>query len=842
MRIPISWLSEYVSLDRDADALADLLTAAGLEVTGIERIGVEGADLVWDTEKVLWAQLVEVQPHPDADRLVLATVDYGADAPKTVVTGAPNLFEFRGRDDLASEDLFSPLILEGATYLNPYKDNKPTVLKGKELRGIYNDAMLCSPIELGLGEDHDGILLVRGQELTRRQPPGTPLADVIGDVVMEIDIIPNIARCASIVGVAREVAALTGQELRPPSYEIKFGGDELGDAVSIETEEPELNPRFVAYLIEGVEQRPSPFWMQQRLRLAGQRPLHVVVDVSNYVMLEMGQPNHTFDWDFLTRRADEYGDGQVRIRTRLAKAGEKLVTLDGAEHELSEDNILVTDPAGVLSLGGIMGGRDSEIQDDTTNVLLEAAAWDFINIRRSARKLGLQTEASFRFSRGVHPSQALLGAQRAAELLRRYAGGIVRQGHVDYFPAPSKPKTISLDPAYVERLSGLEMTGDEIGRLLARLGFKVVSSVNELQVTVPDHRLDIDGPHDLVEEVCRMYGYDRLPSTGLSDVLPAQRGNRELEIEQQIADRLVDAGLYQAITYRLTTPEAESSLRVEPNGGPDPDSYVTLANPATSERVVMRQSLLASVLEIAAANSRFQERIGLFELGRIYLPESSQEVPTEPSRLALVLTGSREITNWANDGGSRVDFYDMKGVLETLAEALGIELAFATAEEDGYRPGRTATVVDHDGRALGVLGELHPLVVQRMNFRVDPDQAVVAAELDLDALLALVRDARKVDSLPTHPGVREDIAVVVDRALPAADVAQAITRSGGPLLAHVELFDVYTGEHIEDTKKSLAYHLTFQSPSKTLKDKEVAKLRRKIVATLERTIGASLRE
>jgi len=849
MRIPISWLREYVDIDVSATELADLLTAAGLEVTAIESIGVPGADLVWDRKLVLWAKILKVEQHPDADRLVMATVDYGADAPKTVITGAPNLFEYIGVDDLAARQLFSPLVLEGATYLNPYKDGKPTVLKGKELRGIYNDAMLCSAVELGLGEDADGIILIEKRDLGKSYAPGTPLQDVLGDVVIEIDIIPNIARCASIVGVAREVAAITGQEFRPPSYEVQAGGPPIGKRAEIRTENRELNPRFVAFLIEGVEQRPSPYWMQQRLRLAGQRPIHVVVDVSNYVMLEMGQPNHTFDWDFLTRRAESYGDGTVQIETRLARSGEKIVTLDGTENTLRADNIVVTDPSGILSIGGVMGGRDSEIQDETTNVLLEAAAWDFINIRKSSRELGLQTEASFRFSRGVHPSQALLGAQRAAELLRRYAGGSIAEDFIDYYPAPPETRTISLDPRYVCRMSGLEMTADEIGRLLTRLDFKVVSSVNELKVSVPDHRLDVEGKHDLVEEVCRMYGYDRIPSTVLSDVLPTQRGNRALEIEMEIEDRLVDAGLYQSITYRLTTEQVEAQLDpTEPDeaeqaadsGNATP--YVRLTNPATSERVVMRRSLLSSVLEVATANSRFQDRIALFETGRIYEPVTDSVLPNEPSRLVVVLSGPRRPEAWADEAPATMDFYDLKGILEGIGASLGVELSFATGEATGYRPGRTAAVSSANGKILGYAGELHPVVVKRLDFRVDAEQPVLAAELDLDALIDLVPARRVVDSLPTHPAVREDIALVVDRSLAAASVAESIVKAGGNLLTDIELFDVYTGEHIDSEKKSLAYHLTFQAPNKTLKDKEVAKVRRKIVGTLERSIGATLRE
>ena len=344
MRVPISWLKEYVDVDLSPTELDSLLTNAGMEGVGLEIVGLEGADLVWDRELVLLAQVLKVERHPEADKLVLASVEYGADEPKIVVTGAPNLFPFLDAGDLTDRRLFSPMVLEGATYLDPYKDLKPRKLKGKPLRGIYNDAMLCSPVELGLGEDHDGILLIEEDE-HRSYHAGTPLQDVLGDAVLDIDVIPNIARCASIVGIAREVAALTGAELRMPSLDVQMDGGPIAGRVEIHTDHPELNPRFVAMVIEGVEQKPSPFWMQHRLRLAGQRPINVVVDISNYVLLELGQPNHTFDYDFLRSRADKYGpNGPIRLITRLAHEGETLTTLDGVEHKLRTNNILVTDP------------------------------------------------------------------------------------------------------------------------------------------------------------------------------------------------------------------------------------------------------------------------------------------------------------------------------------------------------------------------------------------------------------------------------------------------------------------------------------------------------------------
>ncbi|MCA9922527.1 MAG: phenylalanine--tRNA ligase subunit beta, partial [Anaerolineales bacterium] len=526
----------------------------------IDCIGIPGADLEWDRDLIVLGHILKVEQHPNADKLVLATVEYGGDEPEVVVTGAPNLFEFVGQDDISQQQIYSPLALEGATLYDGHKaEKKKMKLKGRPLRGIHNRCMVCSEKELGISEEHEGIILIKKDEWSPNYQAGTPLQDVLGDAVLEIDIIPNIARCASIIGVAREYAALTNQPLQEPDYNVIMEGEPVADKVTIQTTESELNPRFVGLLITGISQHPSPYWMQHRLRLAGQRPINVVVDISNYVMLEMGQPNHTFDYDFLRQRADQYDpNGPVQLITRLPQEGETLTTLDGLKHTLEPYSILVTDPLGNLSLGGIMGGENSEIKDTTQDVFLEAAAWNFINIRRSATRLGIHTDAAFRFSRGVHPSQALLGAKRAAELMRRLAGGTVAEGIVDYYPNPPEAVTVTLKLDYARRLSGLNLSGADIAGLLERLEFSVTRHDDRLVVTAPDHRMDIEGPHDLVEELCRIYGYDNIPSTVLADVLPPQRGNKKLEQEERIKDLLVKAGLQELITFRLTSPEQEA--------------------------------------------------------------------------------------------------------------------------------------------------------------------------------------------------------------------------------------------------------------------------------------------
>jgi phenylalanyl-tRNA synthetase beta chain len=442
MLIPISWLREFVEIDIPAELLAERLTLAGLEVGGIQYIGVpqgkvEGVrqppsdHLVWDREKILLGAIREVKPHPDADRLVLALVDYGAAEPEQCVTGAPNLFAYRGLGPLPSP-LWTAIALEGAEVWDGHSDTpKRMILKGKPLRGIFNKSMVCSDKELGIADDHDGVILMHDDP---GFPPGTPLQDVLGDVLLNVELTPNLARCFSVLGVAREVAALLDKPLKQPSYDVVMTGPSIIGQASVELRDPALNPRFTLALLRDTEIRPSPEWMQRRLKLVGARPINNIVDVTNYITLEIGQPLHAFDYDKLAARV---GGRPPKLITRLPEPGETLRTLDDVERTLQDINILVCDEAGALSLGGVIGGADTEIGPDTKNVLLEAASWNFINIRRTMQAQKVFTDAGVRFSRGVHPSQAVLGVRRGIELMRQLGGGQVADGIIDEYPLPA---------------------------------------------------------------------------------------------------------------------------------------------------------------------------------------------------------------------------------------------------------------------------------------------------------------------------------------------------------------------------------------------------------------------
>jgi phenylalanyl-tRNA synthetase beta chain len=860
MLVPISWLREFVDINVPVEVLAERLTTAGLEVGSITYIGVpqtqvEGVrvprsdHLVWDRSKLLWGAIQEVKPHPNADRLVLAMVDYGGAELEQCVTGAPNLFEYRGLGVLP-QPLYTVIALEGAEVWDGHSDEpKRMILKEKPLRGIPNRSMVCSEKELGITAEHEGIILMHD---SLGHKPGTPAQDVLGDVLLEIELTPNLARALSVLGVAREVAALLDVPLRQPNYDVEEKGAPIAGEVSIEIRNPDVNPRFVLMLIRDVELKPSPDWMQRRLKLIGQRPINNIVDVTNYVMFEIGQPLHAFDYDKLRQRA---GGSAPKVVTRLAKGGETLKTLDGSERPLAPADIVIADPDEVISLAAIMGGAETEIGDDTKNVLLEGANWHFISVRRTMHAQKLFSEAGTRFSRGVHPSFAPLGVRRGIELMRQISGGVVAQGMVDNYPLPAETVKIALPAAEVERIMGIQIEPERAAGLLRRGGFVVDVQGDTLHVTAPDNRLDISsdpviGRADVIEEIARIAGYDLIPTTIIADEMPGQRPNDALDREEQTRDLLVALGLHENISYRMTTPEREAQLNANltpppplhsergSSEGGEVDSYVRLLNPISAEKTVLRHTLLISLLENAANNRRYTERQRVFEIGNVYFKRAGQPLPDEPRKLGILLTGQRGVAGWMGGDAATMDFFDIKGVVESLLTGLHVGGAtYARAEHPSFHPGRSAAL-HVDGKAIGVLGELHPMVAARFGFE---GETVLAAELDLDPLLERANPLHKVRPLPTLPPVLQDIALVVRDATTAAEVEAVIRKAGGGLLKGVTLFDVYVGDPVPAGHKSLAYSLVYQTDERTLTDKEVASVHAKIVKLCERELGATLR-
>jgi phenylalanyl-tRNA synthetase beta chain len=851
MEIPLSWLKDFVEIDLPLNELVHRLTLAGLEVEEARFVGlplsrdiIEGhtsgdrqmetnvTGLAWDPEKIVVGAILEVMPHPDADRLVLCRLDDGAQE-HVVLAGGPNLFPYTGKGPL-EKPLKVAYAREGAQIYDGQKPgNELMTLKRRKIRGVESYSMACSEKELGISDDHEGIII-----LDDDAPVGVPLVDYMGDVVLDIAITPNIARNANILGVAREIAALTDAQLKEPSYQVEWSGPPLEGRVRLEIQHPELNPRFVLGLIEGVKVGYSPYWVQRRLRLAGMRPINNIVDATNYVMLEIGEPLHAFDFDVLVERA---GGETPTILTRLAEPDERLTTLDEVERELDDFTVLVTDSAGALSIAGVMGGAESEVSEHTTNMLLEGAAWNFINIRRTTASQRLTSDASYRFERGVHPAMAERGVRRGLNFVAQLAGGEIAEGLVDVYPLPPVDSTVEITSADVERWLGIRLEVDEIADILGRLGFKVEVDGQTSRVTTPDHRLDIgqgvDGQADLIEEIARIYGYDRIPETQIADRIPPQYGNPKLEREERVRDVLVGLGLQEVVTYRLTSPERETRI-LPPEVPPDDRPYVRLANPIASDRVVLRHSLLASVLEIVERNVRIRDRIALFEIGQVYLTSEEGDLPEEPLRLIIALSGPRSLSTWQRSDQEPMDFYDLKGLVDEFMTALHLELLYEPMEHPTFHPGKCARVLMGE-RQLGVLGELHPKVRERYDL---PERPVVTAELDLEVILESIPEGHAVEPIPAFPPVLEDLAVVVDEELHADEVEALLRRAGGHLLIDVKLFDLYRGEQIPEGKKSLAYSMVYQAPDRTLTDEEVAKVRARVIKKLESDLGAKLRD
>ena len=865
MKLPVSWLRDFIDLNGlSVEEISRRLTLAGLEVEEIRYVGLEPADAAavgqhsssrrefkttgigWDRDKIVVAEVREVMPHPNADRLVLCDLFDGKER-HTVLTGAPNLFPLKGQGRL-EKPLKVAYAKEGASLYDGHAEGRQLMtLKRTKIRGVDSYSMACSEKELGISDEHEGIIL-----LAEDAPVGKPLADYMGDAVLDIAILPSMARCASVLGVARELAALTGRMHRSPAINFRTAGTPVGKLVRIGITRPDLNPRFVLGLIRDVEIKPSSYEVQRRLKLSGMRPINNIVDATNYAMLELGEPLHAFDYDVLVGRARK---GGVRISTRPARAGEKLTTLDGVERTLSSLNVLVCDEAGPLSIAGVMGGAESEVHSATRNVLLEGAAWNFINIRRTAREHNLPSEASFRFSRGVHPALAKDGVRRGLQLMAEWSHGRVAPGLVDEYPQPPKDPVVVVTPADAKRLLGIDLTAPQMVELLTRLEFKcrikppakgknrskagktarhVGGVETRIAVTVPAHRQDIGegivGVANVLEEVARMAGYDRIPETRMADPLPPQAGNFGFEWEERLRDTLVALGLQETIGLRMTSPEKEGRLV-------GTAEHVSIENPITPERRVLRRSVLASLLEAAETNARRSDSQALFEIGPAFEPRRN-DLPNELPRLALVMTGMRESTAWDHKPDELLDFYDMKGRIEMLLEALRIRpVTFEPVDNAIHlHPGKAAQI-RVDGRPAGVFGALHPTVKARYDFGETP---VIAGELDL-ALLRSVAVSYAIAPVPEYPAIFEDIAVIVDESLPAERVESLIRESGGEALSQVRLFDLYRGDQVGPGKKSLAYSLTYQAPDRTLTDAEAAGIRKRIVDRLEKELGAQLR-
>jgi phenylalanyl-tRNA synthetase beta chain len=833
MKIPLSWLRDYIDVTLTPAQLIERLTFAGLEVAGTRvfglpipdgvRVKAEERGPVWDRDKIVIAEVLSVEKHPNADKLKLPTVTWGEGKVKQLVTGAPNI-------NVGDKGQKVVLALAGSILFDGHSDvRKLSELKPTTIRGLPSDAMVCSLLELGVSEnkdDHTGIILLEDDA-----PVGMPLADFMGDIVLEVDVLPNMARCLAMLGVAREVAAITGAKMKIPQPSAVGVGESIEGQLKVEIEDPKLSARYAAALIKNIKIGPAPGWMQRRLMVAGMRPINNIVDITNFVMLEWGQPLHAFDYDVLVARAG----GTPTIIVRPARAGEVLVTLDKQERRLSPEHLVIADTKGPIALAGVMGGLETEVTAATKNILLESASFDFVSIRRTFRQFDLPSEASARFSRGIHPETVKPAAERAADLMRQYASGSVCKGLVDTYPAPRSPHVVEFNIEQMDRLLGFQIDPQEAIRILQALEYKVeAKGANAYRVTVPTHRLDIqEGPADLIEDIVRIYGYDRVPTTLLSEPLPKQQANEPIVFEEKVRDILVDCGLQEVVCYALTMPEKEAPLL----GSGD---YVALKNPISSERSVMRQSVLASVLEIAESNLRNTDDVRLFEIGFAYVP-GKNNLPKEPRRLAIVMTGNRTQEFWSDAGAKDkqpLDFFELKGIVEALTQDLHLNnVSFQPAKAVHLHPGKSATLLVN-GQPLGDFGVLHPKVAQKFGLG---ERTVLVAEFDVETLQSLTPPRFSYTPVPRFPAALRDIALVVDEAVSAERIEAEIRTAGGDLLSGVRLFDVYRGNQIAAGTKSLAYALSYQAADRTLADKEIDKAHKKIEDRLKQTLKATIR-
>jgi phenylalanyl-tRNA synthetase beta chain len=832
VRVPLSWLREFVDVQLTPEQLAERLTLLGMEVKAVERWGA-------DWQNVVIGELLTVERHPRADRLHLTTVTVGRGEPLSIVCGAANI----------APGQRVPVALPGAVLPGDRR------IERTEKMGAVSNGMLCSGDELRLTGDAEGILI-----LPPDAPLGVPLADLYGDVVLDVDVKPNRGDALSVLGLAREVAAATRQPIRQPAITVEEGsGPATADRLSVDVRDPALCTRFVGRWVSGVAVGPSPDRVQMRLLAAGQRPISNVVDASNYVMLELGKPIHTFD----AASVHPGPDGRREIVVRRARDGERLQTLDHVDRELSADTLLIADREGALGVAGVMGGADSEVSDATTDVVIESAIFDAVSIRRTARRLALRSEASSRFEHGQEHRLARLGADRTAQLLREWAGGEIAPGVVDTAPEEPGPARVSFRPARINRLLGTELTSDEQRDLLARVGVEAEAPAAgdrvhialtpellaveadagaALTALVPTWRRDIAVEADVAEEVARVRGYELVPSVTPDTLMPQFRAS-PLEVRELVRETLAGAGLTEVVTAALVSPkhlEAFALVRDVPSvGGEDQPGGdpIGVTNPLSRDHSLLRRNLLGSLVDVVAVNLRHgTPDVAVFEIGKGYAQLGG--AAREWWRLGIALTGAAEAPAW-NRPARPFDLDDAKGVLELVARRLGLARPVYQAEgaEPVFHPGRTARATVDDG-LFAIVGELHPQLADRWGLRTS--QRVILAEVSVRGLAGGQLAPEKAHGVARFPEVERDLAIVVPEATPAADVAALVRAHAGDLLRDAELFDIYRGVPLAPDEKSLAYRLRLGADDRTLTEPEVEAAVAAVLAALP-GIGGRLR-
>ncbi|MCZ6538728.1 MAG: phenylalanine--tRNA ligase subunit beta [Chloroflexi bacterium] len=806
MKVPVSWLREYVDIEISLEDLAHRLTMAGTEVDSIERTG-------W-IDGVVVGYVKAVRQHPDADRLTLVTVDHG-DGEAEVVCGAPNVAQ-------GQKIAYASI---GAVLFDAYADEpgKTRKLKRSKIRGVVSEGMVCSVRELGIGEEHEGILV-----LDENVTVGTPIGEVIGESVLDIELTPNRPDCLGIVGVARDVAAITGKSLREPDVSYEATGPDVHELASVEIADPDLCPRYTASVIEGVKIGPSPKWLQERLVAIGERPINSIVDITNFVMFELGQPLHAFDYDKVVDH---------KVIVRRAADGEKLVTLDEKERKLDADMLLIADPERGIGLAGVMGGVNTEISDSTTTVFLESATFHGVNNRRTARVLELSSQATLRFEKGLRSGLSEVGLRRATKLILEIAGGKAASGIIDVHPGNGKEQqSVRLDRAHIKKVLGIEFETTQVESTLGNLGFEMTSNADGWNVQIPYWRPDISISEDLVEELARIIGYDNIPATTLSGRTPKWQPQPKLDLRRRVTDALVQAGMRETIGYSATTATGEARVALPD----DMPQAIKLRNPVSVEFAAMRRTLRESILETVARNSRtWRGPIAVFEAGSVFL-DYGEGLPEERQMVAGAFAGPRDDLHWDAPGDSS-DFYDAKGALEAVLEDLGVQAVFEPVDDPSFTPGRTAIVkvpaADH--LAIGVVGEVDPEVFSRFNAEAE---SVAMFELDLAAVLKIVQgsdDSGNFEEFVRLPASHRDLSLVVDTGVTASQIVEIASRN--KTVTSATVFDVFEGEGVPEGKKAVAVRLIYQLPNKTLTADQVGKIEQQTLKQLLNELGAELR-
>lgn len=791
MKVPYTWLKDYVDVNIDAKELGDRLTLSG---SNVEEVAISGDTI----QNVVTGLITKIEKHPDADKLSICQVNIG-DVEIQIVTAATNMKE---------QDIV-PVALHGAVLFDGTK-----IKKGK-LRGVVSNGMFCSEEELGIAGDEPvhGLLI-----MPKDTPIGKDIKEVLGlnKAVIDLEITSNRPDCLSIIGMARETAATLNLKYKMPnlSFEAK-NSTNINDELKVSIKD-ELCKRYMARGVKNVKIAPSPVWMQDRLNEAGVRPINNIVDITNFVMLEIGQPMHAFD-----RR--EINSGEIVVER--ATAGEKFTTLDEVERELDNSVLCIKDGNKTIGLAGIMGGLNSEIQEDTTEVVFESANFEGVNIRVNSKKLGLRTEASQRFEKEIDPNLAQLAIDRACALVVELGCGEIMQGTIDIYNDVKPVKTMTVSSSYINDFLGTDISKEDMKDYLDRLDLSTEIQGDNLVITVPTFRIDIAIKQDIAEEIARIYGYDKIPTTIIKTSTQRQPKNRKQLLDDKIVDIMIACGLNQSISYSFVSPKVfdlvnlpeDSKLR----------NTVKIKNPLGEDYSLMRTTTVPSMMECLARNyARNNEYASLFEIGKIYIPnEDETQLPTERNILTIGMYGN-------------VDYLDIKGVMDDLIEEIGLQkYSFKRQMENPmYHPGKTAELYSGKSK-VAVIGEVHPTVCD--NYGVGTDCYI--AQVDLDALYENINTKKSYTPLPKFPAVTRDIALLVDDDILVQEIEETIRKTGGHLVENTTLFDVYKGKQIPEGKKSIAYAIIYRDPSKTLKDEEINKVHDKILRALEFKLGAQLR-